>query len=154
MELYILRGTPAEVLEVQKGLEFAPPSASPATPALPQQASHSSSVTPARDKWCSAEVAHRMLTRIGLSPEQITVLQRLYRAGDSWTSATDLQTATGYSTGQFAGLMGAFGRRFTHTPGYVEGTWFFDQEWDHGLACNRYRLPPTVREALESAKVV
>ena len=95
-----------------------------------------------------------MLTRISLSHEQIVVLKRLYKAGDNWTSAADLQAAIGYSTGQFAGLMGAFGRRFTHTPGFVSGTCFFDQEWDHELACNRYRLPAPVRAALEIEKIV
>lgn len=154
MELYILRGTPAEILEVQKGLEFSmAPSSYPAS-RLPPAASSSPSIVQTRDKWCSEEVAHRMLTRISLSVEQEIVLQRIYRAGDNWTSATDLQSATGYSTGQFAGLMGAFGRRLTHTPGYVTGTWFFDQEWDHDLGCNRYRLPVPARAALETANIV
>ncbi|HEX8307907.1 MAG TPA: hypothetical protein VF645_05750 [Allosphingosinicella sp.] len=153
MEMYILRGTPAEILEVQKGLAFADgvkPEAAIGESGAPTGSPSSAS---GAHQWCSTDVAYRMLTRISLSVEQHLVLKRLYKAGDAWTSATDLQTAINYSTGQFAGLMGAFGRRFTHTEGFVSGTWFFDQEWDHELACNRYRLPKAVREAMEKAKL-
>ena len=50
--------------------------------------------------------------------------------------------------------MGAFGRRLTHTPGYVEGSWFFDNNWDYHAGCYAYGLPETVREALRREKLV
>ncbi|HYF22902.1 MAG TPA: hypothetical protein VD929_05830 [Caulobacteraceae bacterium] len=42
----------------------------------------------------------------------------------------------------------------SHTEGHVEGTWFFDQEWDYAHNCYRYTLPESVREALQSEGLV
>lgn len=101
--------------------------------------------------WAGTDVAYRALTRIRLSKEQRTIVVAMYNAHPDWTLATTLQKKIGYTASQFAGLMGAFGRRFTHTEGYREGSWFFDQEWDDDHSCVRYRLPDSVRKAVEKA---
>ncbi len=68
-----------------------------------------------------------------------------------WTSAIELQKATGYSPAQLAGLLGAFGRRVTGTPGYRQGSWWFEQEWSYDQGCNRYRFPESVSMAVTRA---
>lgn len=105
-------------------------------------------------EYVSTDVAFRALTRIKLGKETKTVIAKVYEGGDKWTSATSLQRATGYSPSQFAGLMGAFGRRLVNTAGYVLHSAFFEQEWDAEHSCYIYRLPPSVRAAVEKARVV
>ena len=105
-------------------------------------------------EFVSAEVAFRALTRIKLGKQIRTVLKRVYRAADRWTSAAALQEEVGYTPAQFAGLMGAFGRRVANTPGYVVNSSFWEWEWDAEQSCYLYRLPPSVRAAVEKARVV
>jgi hypothetical protein len=105
-------------------------------------------------RFVQPDVALRALTRIKLSEKQILILKKLYEAGINWVLASALQQVSGYEPSQFAGLMGAFGRRVSHTPGYVAYSAFFDQEWNANSACYQYRLPETVREALRLAKLV
>lgn len=104
-------------------------------------------------EYVSSDVAFRALTRIKLGKETKAVLNRIYKAGDAWTPATLLQEEITYSPNQFAGLMGAFGRRLVNTPGYVLHSAFFEQEWDGERSCYLYRLPPTVRAAVEKARI-
>lgn len=96
--------------------------------------------------FVSTEVARHVLTRLPLSKEQRAVVQFLYDRHPKWVWATDLQNEIGYNPSRFAGLMGAFGRRLTHTPGYISSTWFFDTEWNAERGCNRYRLPTSVHQ--------
>ncbi len=140
MRMIVYDGTPEEIarlldLEQRRDVSAPPPNESPRN-------------------FVSASVAARVLTRRPLSEEQQAMLRMLYNAGERWTSAMRLQDQIGYAPNQFAGLMGAFGRRITQTEGYLGHTSFFDQEWDHENGCNRYRLPPSVRAAIESSGVV
>lgn len=105
-------------------------------------------------EYVSPAVAFRALTRIKLGKETKQVLSRIYEGGDAWTTATSLQEEIGYTPAQFAGLMGAFGRRLVNTPGYVLDSSFFEQEWDFDKSCYRYRLPESVRAAVEKARIV
>jgi hypothetical protein len=105
-------------------------------------------------EFVSADVAFRALTRIKLGKEMKAVISRIYSGGDAWTSAALLQEEIGYRPAQFAGLMGAFGRRLVNTPGYVLNSSFFEYEWDGQQSCYLYRLPPPVRTAVEKARVV
>jgi hypothetical protein len=105
-------------------------------------------------EYASADLAFRVLTRLRLSKEQREMLALIYAGGDAWTSATDIQKKIGYKPSQFAGLMGAFGRRFVNTPGYVLHSAFFEQEWDADRSCYLYRFPPSVRTAVEKARIV
>lgn len=111
-------------------------------------------LTPDADwEYVSSDVAFRALTRIKLGKETKSVLSRIYAMGEAWTTAADLQKEIGYSPSQFAGLMGAFGRRLVNTPGYVLHSAFFEQEWDGERSCYLYRLPPSVRLAVEKARI-
>jgi hypothetical protein len=104
-------------------------------------------------EFVSGDVAFRVLTRLKLGKETKAVLNRLYQNGETWTPATDLQSEISYTPSQFAGLMGAFGRRFVNTPGYVLHSAFFEQEWDSDRSCYLYRLPASVRLAVEKARI-
>ena len=98
--------------------------------------------------FVSEDTAVAILTRRPLAPTYITLLHRLKEAGDRWTSAPVLQSAVGMTTREFAGLLGAFGRRVSHTDG-TRARFFFDQYWDHERGYNLYRLPPSVRAAID-----
>jgi len=105
-------------------------------------------------EFVSTDVAFRALTRIKLGPETKAVIRKIYEGEDKWTPASTLQKEIGYSANQFAGLMGAFGRRLVNTPGYVLHSAFFEQEWDDERSCFLYRLPPSVRPAVEKARII
>ena len=150
MKLVLIEGTPEEVLSVAKGLEVGGTSPVPeATPAAPTV-----DVDPGERVFVSTEVARKVLNRRPLSHEQKTVLTMLAKRHPGWVPATELQAATGYTTAQFAGLMGAFGRRFTHTDGFVQGSWLFDAEWNYDKGAYDYRLPDTVLEAMKAEKLI
>ena len=82
------------------------------------------------------------------------VLTTLHAADENWVSSARLYGVSGYSTAQFAGLMGAFGRRLVHTPGYDDEAHFFDYRWNEETKAWDYRLPASVRGALEAAGLV
>lgn len=103
--------------------------------------------------FVSEDMAYDVLTRRTLGEIHVKLLQKLDAAGEAWTTAPDLQSALGVTTREFAGVLGAFGRRLSHTEG-VGSRNFFDQYWDHDHGYNLYRLPPSVRGALRRAKVV
>lgn len=105
-------------------------------------------------EFVSSDVGFRALTRIKLGKEAKSVLSKIYLAGDKWTSAKHLQKLVGYEPSQFAGLMGAFGRRIANTPGYVRDSAFFETDWDDSQSCYLYRLPPSSRAAIEKARIV
>ena len=104
-----------------------------------------------RSKVMSEEVAYLALTRLRLAPKIKSVLKALYEAGDEWVSAKELQRLIEYTPSQFAGLMGAFGRRLANTSDFVEGTSFFDWRWDDDNSCYFYRLLPATRNAVRRA---
>lgn len=105
-------------------------------------------------EFVSADVAFRALTRIKLGTRTKTVIRRVYLGGDKWTSAAALQKEISYTPAQFAGLMGAFGRRLVNTAGYVLNSAFWEYEWDDQQSCYLYRLPAPVRAAVEKARIV
>jgi hypothetical protein len=105
-------------------------------------------------EFVSADVAFRALTRIKLGKETRAVIRRVYLGGDAWTSAPTLQAEIGYTPAQFAGLMGAFGRRLVNTPGYVLNSSFWEYEWDSQKSCYLYRIPASIRAAVEKARIV
>lgn len=144
----VIEGTPEEIAQYEAFQRFHGQS-STTPPAL-----SSSDPSDAVDwEFVSSDVAFRVLTRLKLGKETKAVLNRLYRNGETWTSATDLQGEINYTPNQFAGLMGAFGRRFVNTPGYVRHSAFFEQEWDADRSCYLYRLPASVRLAVERARI-
>jgi len=103
--------------------------------------------------FVTTEVARTVFSRRPLSAEQKIVLNMLAVAHPDWVLITQLQAAVHYTPAQFAGLLGAFGRRLSHTEGYVAGSWLFDVEWDVDNGCYRYKLPDSVREAVKLEKI-
>ena len=148
VKLMVIEGTPEEVLSVAKGLEVGASSPLDGAPAVP------TADAPGERAFVSTEVARKVLNRRPLSREQKTVLTILAKRHPTWVPAAELQAATGYTTAQFAGLMGAFGRRFTHTDGYIQGSWLFDAQWDYDKGAYDYRLPDTVLEAMKAEKLL
>ena len=98
--------------------------------------------------------ARRVLTRLGLSPPMRKLLTALYEAHPDWLSLRTLHGITGYRPSQFAGQMGAFGRRVANTEGYDSGLTFFQSRWNEDEDTWDYRLPDTVCEALVLEQLV
>lgn len=140
----VVEGTPEEVAQYEAFARFhGGPSSGLA-----------SSQAPEVDwEFVSEDVGFRALTRLKLADKMKTVLRSLYKADRNWTDAKTLQGLTGYTPAQFAGLMGAFGRRIANTAGYVRDSSFFEYELDDGLSCYLYRLPKSSRAAIERARV-
>lgn len=153
MKVIIVEGTPQEISEAFPDLNMR--SAIVSTPTAPSSVpTVSSSKDDDGVSYVTAEVARKVLSRRKLSKEQLEVLRAIYKAHPGTVLGTELQALIGYSRPQFSGLMGAMGRRYTHTEGFVEGAWFFEQEWDDAGATYRYGLPETVREAMRLEKLV
>jgi hypothetical protein len=148
-------GTPDEIARAFPGLTS---SLAVAASAKDRNSTSTSQVTGAVEdgteegEEVSVEVARRCLNRIPLAAKQLVVLRMLYDAHPGTVNSAMLVTKLSYSRPQFTGLMGAFGRRLANTPGYVDGTWFFEQEWDG--TSNTYGLPESVREAMRLEKLV
>jgi hypothetical protein len=138
-----VEGTPEEVAQLLGLLS----KVSPSQPAPPPPRSEGAS------PFVSEDMAYQVLTRRKLGSSHVKMLQKLDEAGDSWTTAPQLQNALGVTTREFAGVLGAFGRRVSYTPGATSRS-FFDQYWDDEQSYNLYRLPPSVRTALRKAGIV
>ncbi|QHD70886.1 hypothetical protein GS397_27700 (plasmid) [Sphingobium yanoikuyae] len=154
MKMFVFEGTPAQLAEMAKSMGA---STNAVTAALPISSPTVNSPEEADDYdgtvVVTTEFARKVLTRRPLSKEQRKLLVTLANATPDYTLATVLQEALDYSPAQFAGMMGAFGRRLTHTPHYVNDSYFFDQEWVHDEGCYKYRLPETVIAALKAEKI-
>ena len=154
MRMYVVEGTPDEISQVVNKME----TGSVAIQALNQTAFSAGSATGAQASegdrvYVETDVARRVFRRRPLSQQQRQTLEHLVKAHPEWVTAQALQKATGYSPAQFAGLMGAFGRRLTHTDGYVEGSWLFDCEWSDETRGWLYKLPETVFDAVKAEKI-
>lgn len=154
MRMLVFEGTVEEIKELQRELLRSGVSAL-AVEAMDEHlpSTPESGLTPGR-KFVSADVAFRFFTRRPLSREQRAVIAAIYNSHPDGILATELQRQISYRPSEFAGLMGAFGRRLTNTPGYVDYTWLFDNQWQGEQGCNLYRFPESVREAVERAGLV
>lgn len=159
MRVYVVDGTPDEIRQALPGFTAAFNSGAVSTivaAAAPAE-TDSASVDDDEDDeitYVSTATAREVLSRIELYDSQKLMLRTIYEGATGWVSATDLRTALGQSTAQFRGFMGAWGRRYTHTDGFITGEWFFEQEWNDEEACYHYRLPETVREAMRLEGIV
>ena len=108
----------------------------------------------AESKFVTVRFARRVLRRRRLSTPMRKFLETLYEAHPEWVSVPALQEATGYDSSQYAGLMGAFGRRVAHTKRYDPEAEFFEWDWDEDEEVWKCRLPDTVREALALEGIV
>ncbi len=150
MKMYVFEGTPEEISKVAQAMQ---PMAAANTTSVEQPTEVSPAKKPSKPsegpaKFVSVEFAHRVLTRRPLSDPFRAVIKALNEAHPAWVSSADLYEASNYTVAQFSGLMGAFGRRMSHTEGFDEDAHFFDYEWDEEVEAWKYRLPDTVREAL------
>ena len=105
-------------------------------------------------KFVTAEFARRVLGRRPvLSKPFKRMINALNDAYPEWMLLRDLHSAAGYTPAQFAGLMGAFGRRMSHTDGYDKDVHFFDFRWNDEGDAWEYRLPESVREVFVTTAI-
>lgn len=112
----------------------------------------SSDTSKAESRFVTTRFARRALKRRKLSKPMKDMLRALYEAHPNWLSQESVRAASGYGPPQYAGLMGAFGRRLVNTKGYDPEAEFFETV-DDGETWN-YRLPDSVREALTLENLV
>lgn len=155
MKATIIEGTADEIIKVINTIERTSETVvtkshgDQSEPAAPSQPVDGTRV------FVTTEFARRALVRLQLSESMKAVLKALYDAESGYVTTTSLIGVAGYGSGhQFAGLMGAFGRRLAHTRGYDGGASFFDWQWNDDEGVWEYRLPDTVREALERESLV
>jgi hypothetical protein len=154
MKLYIFEGTPQEISEVIPDFNAKSPAVFPSAAASTLTTQVTDDSEPLEPEYVSLQVAREVLKRRKLSKEQLLVLKEIYKAFPNPVTGVDLQARIGYDRPQFSGLMGAFGRRYSHTDGFIPNTWFFEQKWDDEAKSHRYGLPETVREAMRLEKLV
>ena len=118
------------------------------------QTTTSSETTEPESRFVTTRHARRVLKRLPLSTQMKNVLRALYNAHPDWLSQSTLQDVAGYEPSQYAGMMGAFGRRRANTEGYDSETEFFEWEWDDEEETWYCRLPDTVREALTLEELI
>jgi hypothetical protein len=153
MKGYLFEGTAQEVIEAMTAMQAVSGSGLGSEPTPPPAVAPTVGEEGEEKQFVSTEVARRVLSRRPLSREQLGVLKMLHTAFPGWVPAGKLQAAISYTPAQFAGLMGAFGRRFSHTDGYVQNTWLFDAEWDYDVGAYNYRLPETMKAAMDAEKL-
>ena len=151
-----LEGTPEEIGEA---LKFLPSAGTPHTTDVEMNGHDATddvtdNATEPEETFVSTEFAKRALHRRPLSPQMKNVLKKLYEAHPGSLSTEELHDAAGYTPPQFAGLMGAFGRRLSHTNGYDADRHFFDWRWNDDRGVWDCQLPDTVRQALEEEGIV
>ena len=151
-----MEGTAAEIRDVLRAL---PQSATLHTAAVELTDETVPSATSSESAESESSVvttrfARRALTRLRLSPPMRKVLAALYEAHPGWLSLPTLHGIAGYKPAQFAGLMGAFGRRMAHTEGYDSDLLFFESRWNENEETWDYRLPDTVCQALALEQLV
>ena len=153
MNLHIrVEGTAEEISDVLRAL---PGGATVHTAAVElTNATASSETTEPESRFVTTRHARRVLKRLPLSTQMKNVLRELYKAHPDWLSQAALQDIAGYEPSQYAGMMGAFGRRRANTEGYDSETDFFEWKWDDEEETWNCRLPGTVREALTLEELI
>ena len=116
------------------------------------QATTNSETTEPESRFVTTRFARRVLKRLPLSTPMKNVLRELCKAHPDWLSQAKLRDAAGYEPSQYAGMMGAFGRRIANTEGYDSETQFFEWKWEEETWY--YRLPDTVREVLTLEELI
>lgn len=152
MKAYVFDGTPEEVADAIRHMQG--DKATPVAITTGQTADHENRENDEDEdeeeyRPMPTEIGRKMLTRIPLAPLQKKAVLSIYNAGDEGIMGPELAKALDYSSAQFRGLMGAFGRRISHTEGFEDDMYFFDQEWIDNEGY-RYKLPETSRKAVEA----
>lgn len=137
-----VEGTPAELAELLAALSQ--------SAAADNKKAHPGVGKGDASPFVTEEAAALVLSRRPLGNTHAKLLKLLYKANEAWTTAPQLQKSLDLTTREFAGALGALGRRVSHTAG-VGSRSFLDQYWDAEHGYNLYRLPPSVRAALVKA---
>ena len=102
------------------------------------------------DKAISVETAKHYFKRRPISKEQKMVFEVLYGANGGTVSTTNLRNALSYDSAQMRGLLGSLGKRLNrHCQGYVKGQIVLEKKWNGSEGQNYYKLPDTVRQAMD-----
>ena len=149
MRLIVLEGTAEEVGQVVQAL---PAMATVGTSSVVKSEEEAPSATVSESatgdrKYVSEEFARRVLTRRSLSRAQKIMLDTLRDAYPQRVPIADLHAATNYTPAQFAGVMGAFGRRMAATDGYDKEAHFFEWEREEELGAYEAGLPESSYKA-------
>jgi hypothetical protein len=104
------------------------------------------------ERFVTFEEAIGILGRRALSDDVLAMIERLYRSGNSEVTSEDLRAVNDLSSSEFRGMLGAFGRRVRHTVS--ANVRFFDQIWKPDLGQYVWKLPESVRRAIEHLKLV
>lgn len=156
----IFEGSPEEIAKIVRAIQLDSSSfVSGGAPEEPLASSIAEDMDAAADaneprKFVTTEFAHHVLTRRRLSEGLKTLFITLRDAYPDWVSRDELCVATDYTPHQLAGLMGAFGRRVSHTDRFDPDAWFFDMRWNEEARAWDYRLPDTVLEALHMGDIL
>ncbi len=151
MKLLVFEGTPEEIRKIAQSMLPTTPehTVTVETPKERRSTSLRELNSEEGKKFVTEEFAHRVLTRRpAISTPLKAVLKALNEAYPDFVPLSDLHTATDYTPQQFAGLMGAFGRRMSHTDGYDDHAHFFDYRWSDDQENYEYALPESVHQAL------
>ena len=147
MKMFVFEGTAEEISMVARSM--LPATIGDVSLSLEVQDGTRTQSSDQPTKFVTVEFARRVLGRRPvLSKPLKRVLKTLNEAHPEWTLVNDLHSAARYTPAQFAGLMGAFGRRMSHTEGYDKDAHFFDFRWNDENDAWEYRLPDAVREVL------
>lgn len=154
MHLIIFAGTTEEYHQVaavlHQQLGIAVPDKS-APKAETQQVTHLLTSREDDDPYVSTEEAKTILTRLPLSENMKRILTILRNAGDNPIPSSNLKSVNEHNTDQFRAMMGAFSRRVATTAG---GKSFFWKEWDASNGEYNWRLPLSVRLAMNEVQVL
>ena len=111
---------------------------------------------PRVDNQVRVESVRLMLTRRPVSKGQRQLFIALAKAGDKGMTNTELADALGLSRASLAGLLGALGRRISHTQGLTTmdgiGAIFEIKHADNNEWL--YIIRPVLRQALIAEKII
>ncbi len=151
MKMYVFEGTPEEISKVAATMQPMKPLNLIELEGEKPTATVRSLPKPSEniERYVTKKFAKRALTRLELSKPIKGMIKRLLEAGENWVPTQEVYKASGYDQAQFAGMMGAFGRRMSYTKGFDEQAHFFDYRWDDVEQSWEYRLPKSVTKAIK-----
>ena len=155
MKLMVFEGSVEEISQIVNGMQLGSVKEVQLEPGQPDGGTTPPSRSEDGAEFVTVDFARRVLMRRPLSDPLLAVLRALYQASPNYVAMSELLAVAGYRSGhQFAGLMGAFGRRKANTSGNdAEGEFFAYRENEDDGAWD-YCLPDSVCEALEKEGLV
>ena len=149
MRFVEFEGTPAEFEQVKHNFSFNKSSAGIAPTASAEDEGQPASKL---SQEGLRDIVITALTRRGLPSTMATIFKALLK-NPKGLSSEALAKELKITRAQLAGVLGAFGRRLSHTEGFPdsEDVWLAKREWRDGE--RRYVLTPLGREVLTSGRV-